>query len=85
MTEHKQGIEPGPRGGAPGWHAFWEQYKRCLQGNHVDTTVPVRLGQLLRASGAFDDIVAREATYPIGFWPKGKPLFFISWYSVGIQ
>ena len=66
-----QPIDAGPRGGAPGWHAFWEQYRRCLAGNHIDTTVPTRLGALLRATGAFEDIVAQEATLPVGFWPKG--------------
>lgn len=79
MTERKHGIEPGPRGGAPGWVAFWDQYRRCLQGNHIDTSVPARLPGLLRASGAFDDIVAREACYPIGFWPKGSFPFLSRW------
>ena len=71
MTADKGTIEPGTRGGAPGWHTFWEQYKQCLQGNHVDTSVPVRLAQLLEGVGAFDDVVAREACIPVGFWPKG--------------
>lgn len=74
MTENKQQIDGGARGGAPGWHAFWEQYRRCLVGNHIDTTVPTRLGSLLQATGAFDDIVAQEATVPVGFWPKGARL-----------
>lgn len=74
MTENKQQIDGGARGGAPGWHAFWEQYRRCLVGNHIDTTVPTRLGSLLQATGAFDDIVAQEATVPVGFWPKGAGL-----------
>ena len=71
ITEGKVAIEAGPRGGAPGWHAFWEQYRRCLTGNGIDTTVPTRLPGLLAATGAFDDIVAQEATIPVGFWPKG--------------
>ena len=71
ITEGKVAIEAGPRGGAPGWHAFWEQYRRCLTGNGIDTTVPTRLPSLLAATGAFDDIVAQEATIPVGFWPKG--------------
>ncbi|THH04810.1 hypothetical protein EW145_g5248 [Phellinidium pouzarii] len=71
LTEGKLPIEAGPRGGAPGWHAFWEQFRRCLAGNHIDTTVPTRLGSLMRATVAFDDIVAQEATVPVAFWPKG--------------
>ena len=70
ITEGKVAIEAGPRGGAPGWHAFWEQYRRCLTGNGIDTTVPTRLPSLLSATGAFDDVVAQEATIPVGFWPK---------------
>ena len=58
MTEKKEPIQAGPRGGAPGWHAFWEQYRRCLAGNGIDTTVPTRLPNILRATGAFDDVVA---------------------------
>lgn len=77
MTENKQQIDGGARGGAPGWHAFWEQYRRCLVGNHIDTTVPTRLGSLLQATGAFDDIVAQEATVPVGFWPKGARLLYL--------
>jgi SAM-dependent methyltransferase len=74
ITEGKVAIEAGPRGGAPGWHAFWEQYRRCLTGNGIDTTVPTRLPSLLAATGAFDDVVAQEATIPVGFWPKGACL-----------
>ncbi|KAL5489878.1 hypothetical protein ACEPAI_4710 [Sanghuangporus weigelae] len=70
LTEGKTPIDAGPRGGAPGWHAFWEQYRRCLQGNHIDTTVPTRLGALVRVTDAFEEIVAQEATLPVGFWPK---------------
>lgn len=51
--------------------AFWEQYRRCLTGNGIDTTIPTRLSQLLEASGAFNDIVSKQATIPIGFWPDG--------------
>lgn len=78
ITEGKVSIEAGPRGGAPGWHAFWEQYRRCLTGNGIDTTVPTRLPGLLSATGAFDDIVAQEATIPVGFWPKGADAFYFS-------
>ena len=72
MTENKQPIDGGPRGGAPGWHAFWEQLRRCLVNSGIDTSVPTRLGSLIRSTGAFDDIVAQEATVPVGFWPKGE-------------
>lgn len=71
LTEGKTPILPGPRGGAPGWQAFWGQYRRCLQENRIDTTVPTRLGSLLRATDAFEEIVAQEATLPVGFWPRG--------------
>lgn len=72
MTEGKEMIQAGPRGGAPGWHAFWEQYRRCLAGNGIDTSVPTRLGSLLNATEAFTSVVSQEATVPVGFWPKGE-------------
>ena len=71
ITESKQDIEHGPRGGALDWVAFWEQYKKCLAGNHIDTTVPSQLLMLLRGTGAFEVILAREACYPVGFWNIG--------------
>jgi len=81
MTEGKEMIQAGPRGGAPGWHSFWEQYRRCLSGNGIDTTVPTRLGQLLEASGAFNDIVSKEATIPVGFWPKEPDLLTVAQFA----
>ncbi|KAH8116923.1 S-adenosyl-L-methionine-dependent methyltransferase [Phellopilus nigrolimitatus] len=81
LSEGKQPIEAGPRGGAPGWHAFWEQYRRCLAGNHIDTTVPTRLGSLLRATGAFNDVVAQEAIVPVGFWPKDQGLLTVAQFA----
>lgn len=73
LTEDKIPIEAGTRGGAAGWHAFWDQYRRCLAGHGVDTSVPTRLPSLLADTGAFDNIVAQEVAIPIGFWPKGAP------------
>jgi len=81
MTEGKEQIQAGPRGGAPGWHAFWEQYRRCLMGNGIDTTVPVRLASLLNATGAFTDIAAKEATVPVGFWPKDDGLLTVGQFA----
>ncbi|KLO14705.1 S-adenosyl-L-methionine-dependent methyltransferase [Schizopora paradoxa] len=81
MTEGKEMIQAGPRGGAPGWHSFWEQYRRCLTGNGIDTTVPTRLGQLLEVSGAFNDIVSKEATIPVGFWPKEPDLLTVAQFA----
>lgn len=72
LTESKQPIVSGARGGAPGWHALWEQYRKCLTQRGIDVTVPTKLRIMLAATGAFEDIVAQEALIPIGFWPKGK-------------
>ena len=71
LTENKQPIVSGTRGGAPGWHALWEQYRKCLVHRGVDVNVPTKLRTLLAATGAFEDITAQEALIPIGFWPKG--------------
>ncbi|TDL24757.1 S-adenosyl-L-methionine-dependent methyltransferase [Rickenella mellea] len=72
LSEDKMPIEAGHTGGAPGWHALWDQYRRCLAGHGVDTSVPTRLRALLSDTNAFDNIIAQEAAIPIGFWPKGK-------------
>ena len=76
LTENKQPITSGARGGAPGWHALWEQYRKCLTHRGVDVNVPTKLRTLLADTGCFEDVVAQEALIPIGFWPKGGFLHY---------
>ncbi|KDQ11706.1 hypothetical protein BOTBODRAFT_35137 [Botryobasidium botryosum FD-172 SS1] len=70
MVEGKRPILPGPRGGAPGWHMFWDTYRRALTSRDIDITIPTRLRTCLRECAAFENIVAKEALIPIGFWPR---------------
>ncbi|KAH8108954.1 hypothetical protein DFH11DRAFT_1731520 [Phellopilus nigrolimitatus] len=56
-------------------------FRRCLAGNHIDTTVPTRLSSLLRASDMFNDIVAKVVMVPVGFWPKDQGLFTVAQFS----
>ena len=76
-TAKKVPIEPGPRSGAQGWHALFEQLRRCLAGHGVDTSVPTRLTSLVKDTAAYENIVGQEALVPVGFWPRGDPINFL--------
>ncbi|PPQ98134.1 hypothetical protein CVT26_003178, partial [Gymnopilus dilepis] len=60
----------------PGWAEFWKTYRACLSRQLIDVTVPERLGELLAATSAFENIVVRDGNIPVGFWPQGSPRFF---------
>jgi len=79
-TDNKVVIETG-QGGAQGWLAFWEQYRRCLVGMGIDTTVPANLRSLVQETGAFDRVVGQEALLPVGFWPKDSNVLAIGEYA----
>lgn len=55
-----------------GWLTFWETYRACLRSREIDTTVPLRLVDILAATQAFENIVTRDCDIPVGFWPSGK-------------
>lgn len=72
-TDSKQPIPPGPEGGAPGWHTFWREYRRCAVRRGIDVSVPTRLRSLIQQTGGFERITAQEALLPVGFWHR-EPL-----------
>lgn len=53
-----------------GWLTFWETYRACLRSREIDTTVPLRLVDILAATQAFENIVTRDCDIPVGFWPS---------------
>ncbi|GJJ12113.1 hypothetical protein Clacol_006354 [Clathrus columnatus] len=76
-TDSKQPIPSGSEGGAPGWHAFWTEYRRCAIHRGIDVSVPNRLRPLIQQTRGFERIVAQEALLPIGFWHRDPLLLTI--------
>ncbi|KAG9100302.1 hypothetical protein FRC06_004280 [Ceratobasidium sp. 370] len=70
FTDKKHRIQPGVRGGAPGWTDYWSEVRQALGQLGIDVGVPSRLRSLVRETREFESIVAQEALVPIGFWPK---------------
>lgn len=70
FTDKKHRIQPGVRGGAPGWTDYWEQVRQAFGQLGVDVGIPARLRSCVRDTREFESIVAQEALVPIGFWPK---------------
>jgi len=77
MTEAKIPIPSGQEGRAPGWCAFWEAYRQCLDRRGVDSNLPTRLRSMLQQIGGFQQITAQEALIPVGFWPRDPILLTI--------
>ncbi|KAG9125573.1 hypothetical protein FRC07_007036 [Ceratobasidium sp. 392] len=70
FTDKKHRIQPGSRGGAPGWTDYWDQVRQALGQLGIDVAIPSRLRTIVREMREFESIVAQEALVPIGFWPK---------------
>ncbi|KAF8580867.1 S-adenosyl-L-methionine-dependent methyltransferase [Ramaria rubella] len=77
LSEAKLPIPSGPEGGAPGWCAFWDEYRRCAIRRGIDVTIPTRLRAILQHVGGFENINAQEALLPIGFWNRDPVLLTI--------
>lgn len=77
FTDKKHRIQPGVRGGAPGWTDYWEQVRQAFGQLGVDVGIPARLRSCVRDTREFESIVAQEALVPIGFWPKGTFRFHL--------
>lgn len=60
LTESKLPIQSGPEGGASGWCAFWDEYRRCAARRGIDVTIPARLRPLLQQVGGFVEVTAQE-------------------------
>lgn len=60
-----------------GWNALWKTYRACLEQQGIDITVPDRLPELLAATAAYENIVARVGNIPVGFWPKDASLLTV--------
>ena len=65
LSETKLPIPPGPEGGASGWCAFWEEYRRCAATRGIDVTIPSRLRPMLQQVGGFDQVTAQEVRYKL--------------------
>ncbi|KDQ65156.1 hypothetical protein JAAARDRAFT_202378 [Jaapia argillacea MUCL 33604] len=63
--------------GAPGWFALWEAYRKGLEAQNIDVTVPQRLGSFVNQTDAYETISVQEAMIPIGFWPTDPTLLTI--------
>ena len=72
LSESKLPIQPGPEGGAPGWCAFWDEYRRCAAQRGIDVTIPTRLRAILQQVGGFVQVTAQEVCPFFPFLPCGK-------------